>query len=62
MEYNSFDACNEAGNPQEMAERFCQREGNYSARILTDKIYRNLENLAYRKAQGAAVRFSARQT
>ena len=48
----SFDAYNEAGNLQEMAERFREREGHYPSRILADKIYRNRENLNYCKAHG----------
>ena len=43
---------NEAGNLQEMAERFREREGHYPSRILADKIYRNRENLNYCKAHG----------
>ena len=49
LEYYSFDAYNEAGNLQEIAERFREREGHYPKRILADKIYRNRENLAYCK-------------
>ena len=52
LEYCSFDAYNEAGNLQEMAERFREREGHYPSRILADKIYRNRENLNYCKAHG----------
>ena len=32
-----------------IAERFYEREGHYSKRILADKIYRNRDNLAYCK-------------
>lgn len=39
LEFCSFDAFNEAGNLQEMAERFREREGHYPSRILADKIY-----------------------
>ena len=49
MEYCSFDAYNEAGNLQDIAERFYEREGHYPKRILADKIYRNRDNLAYCK-------------
>ena len=49
LEYCSFDAYNEAGNLQEIAERFYEREGHYPKRILADKIYRNRDNLAYCK-------------
>ena len=49
LEYYSFDAYNESGNLQEMAERFREREGHYPGRILADKIYRTRENLAYCK-------------
>ena len=52
LEYCSFDAYNEAGNLQEMAERFQEREGHYPSRILADKIYRNRENLSYCKEHG----------
>ena len=52
MEYCSFDAYNEAGNLQEMAERFRKREEHYPSRILADRIYRNRENLNYCKAHG----------
>ena len=53
LECCSFDAYNEAGNLQEMAERFRVREGHYPSRILADKIYRNRENLSYCKAVGS---------
>lgn len=53
LEFCSFDAYNEAGNLQEMAERFREREGHYPSRILADKIYRNRENLSYCKAHGS---------
>ena len=49
LEYCSFDAYDEAGNLQEIAERFRVREGHYPKRILADKIYRNRDNLAYCK-------------
>ena len=52
LECCSFDAYNEAGNLQEMAERFRAREGHYPSRILADRIYRNRENLNYCKAHG----------
>ena len=52
LECCSFDAYNEAGNLQEMAERFREREGHYPSRILADKIYRNRENLSYCKEHG----------
>lgn len=52
LEYCSFDAYNEAGNLQEMVERFREREGYYPSRILADKIYRNRENLNDCKAHG----------
>ena len=52
LECCSFDAYNEAGNLQEMAERFREREGHYPCRILADKIYRNRENLNYCKEHG----------
>lgn len=52
LEHCSFDAYNESGNLQEMAERFREREGHYPSRILADKIYRNRENLTYCKEHG----------
>lgn len=52
LEFCSFDAYNESGNLQEMAERFREREGHYPSRILADKIYRNRENLSYCKEHG----------
>ena len=52
LECCSFDAYNEAGNLQKMAERFREREGHYPSRILADKIYRNRENLSYCKLHG----------
>lgn len=52
LEFCSFDAYNEAGNLQEMVERFREREGHYPSRILVDKIYRNRENLSYCKEHG----------
>ena len=52
LECCSFDAYNEAGNLQEMAERFREREGHYPSRILADKIYRNRENLSYCRTHG----------
>lgn len=52
LEYCSFDAYNEAGNLKMMVERFREREGHYPSRILADKIYRNRENLSFRKERG----------
>ena len=52
LEFCSLDAYNEAGNLQEIVERFREREGHYPSRILADKIYRNRENLNYCKAYG----------
>ena len=52
LECYSFDAYVEAGNLQEMAERFREREGHYPRRILADKIYRNRENLSYCREHG----------
>lgn len=52
LERFSFDAYNEAGNLPAMAERFREREGHYPSRILTDKIYRNRENLRFCKERG----------
>ena len=47
LEYQSFDAYNEAGNLPAMIERYKERTGCYPQRILADKIYRNRSNLAY---------------
>ena len=52
LECFSFNAYNEAGNLQAMAERFRTREGHYPIRILADKIYRNRDNLHYCKERG----------
>jgi len=52
LECFSFDAYNEVGNLQAMAERFYAREGHYPSRILADKIYRNRDNLHYCKELG----------
>jgi hypothetical protein len=49
LEVLSFDAYNEALNLQSMAERYKERTGHYPSRILADKIYRNLDNLAWCK-------------
>ena len=59
LEFCSFDAYNEAGNLQEIVERFREREGHYPSRILADKIYRNRENLNYCKAYGIRLSGSA---
>lgn len=52
LEYSSFDAYSEAGNLQEIVERFAAREGHYPKRILADRIYRNRENLSFCKEHG----------
>ena len=52
LEYSSFDAYNEAGNLEEIVERFREREGHYPKRILADKLYRNRSNLSYCKEKG----------
>jgi IS5 family transposase len=52
LEYCSFDAYHEAGNLQDIVERFRNREGRYPKRILADKIYRNRENSNYYKEHG----------
>ena len=52
LEYNSFDAYNEAGNLEEIAERFREREGHYPKCILADKLYRNRNNINYCKEKG----------
>ena len=52
LEYSSFDAYNEAGNLEEIVERFREREGHYPKRVLADKLYRNRSNLNYCKVKG----------
>ena len=52
LEELSFNAYNEAGNLQEIVERFKERTGRYPERVLADKIYRNRDNLAYCKQYG----------
>lgn len=52
LEYSSFDPYNEAGNLEEIVERFREREGHYPKRILADKLYRNRSNLNYCKERG----------
>ena len=49
LEYSCFDAYSEAGNLEEIVERFREREGHYPKRILADKLYRNRNNLNYCK-------------
>ena len=60
LEYCSFDAYHEAGNLQDIVERFRAREGRYPKRILADKIYRNRENLNYCKEHGIRLSGPAR--
>lgn len=52
LEYSSFAAYNEAGNLEEIVERFREREGHYPKRVLADKLYRNRNNLGYCKEKG----------
>lgn len=52
LEYHSFDAYNEATKLREMIENFHKREGHYPSWILTDKIYRNREDLSYWTERG----------
>ena len=47
LDYFPFDAYNEVGNLPAIAERFRERDGHYPSRILSDKIYRNQENLRF---------------
>jgi hypothetical protein len=49
LEVMSFDAYNEAGNLQNIVERFKERTGSYPKCVLADKIFRNRDNLAYCK-------------
>jgi len=46
LEVLSFDAYNEAGNLQDIVERFKKRTGSYPKCVLADKIFRN-ENLMF---------------
>ena len=52
LDYFPFDAYNEVGNLPAIAERFRERDGHYPSRILSDKIYRNQENLGVRPGAG----------
>lgn len=52
LETFSFDAYNEATFLKTVIERYQQRTGNYPARVLADKIYRNRENLRFCKEHG----------
>ena len=42
---------NGARNRQDMAERICQSEGHNPSHTLTDKLYRNRDNLLYCKEE-----------
>lgn len=52
LEKVSFDAYNKATYLIEIIERYKERTGFYSARILADKIYRNRGNLTFCKERG----------
>ena len=52
IEKLSFDAYNESDVLIAAAERYYERTGHYSERILTDKIYRNRNNLSYCREHG----------
>lgn len=52
IEKISFDAYNESDVLIAAVERYFERTGHYSERILADKIYRNRNNLAYCKERG----------
>ncbi len=49
LEYLSFDAYNEAGALRQTIEKYRERTGHYSTRVLADKIYRNRDNLNFCK-------------
>lgn len=49
IEKMSFDAYNECDVLIGAIERYHERNGHYPERVLTDKIYRNRENLQYCK-------------
>lgn len=52
LEYLSFDAYNEAGTLRQTIEKYRERTGHYPARVLSDKIYRNRDNLNFCKEHG----------
>jgi transposase, IS5 family len=52
LEVLSFDAYNEAAQLIPMLERYRQRTGHFTRKVLADKIYRNRTNLQYCKEQG----------
>lgn len=52
LERLSFDAYNESDVLIEAIERYKERTGHYPERALTDKIYRNRDNLAYCRLHG----------
>ena len=47
-----FEAYNESEVLQDVIDRCYQREGNYTERVLADKICRNRANLQYCKSKG----------
>ena len=52
IEKISFNPYNESSTLQIAAERFKERTGHYPERILSDQIYRNMENRTYCKERG----------
>lgn len=60
IEKISFDAYNESDVLIAAVERYFERTGHYSERILADKIYRNRNNLAYCKERGIRLSEPAR--
>ena len=52
VEKISFEAYNESENLQTAIERYKKRTGRYPQRVLTDKIYRNRDNLAWCRERG----------
>jgi hypothetical protein len=61
LECCSFDAHNEAGNLQMIAEHFRERKGHYPARILADEIYRDRENWRIANSTASGFQTGARQ-
>ena len=49
IEKLSLDACNESDALITAVERYFERNGHYSERVLADKIYRNRVNLRFCK-------------
>lgn len=52
IEKQSFDAYNESDVLISTIQRYYERAGHYSERVLADKIYRNRNNLSFCKEHG----------